>query len=223
MIEINFHINPKKILLCSVFFEIILAGLYLIDSFLLPNITLEIFDLDGEANIPAWFSSVQLLLIGAVFFIKHLQTGKRDYSNPIFFLIICLGFVFLSVDEMASIHEKINSFLKGFEFLPRFKGNHGIWIICYLIIAIILFVSTYSSIIEMWRLHKFETTMLITGMGLLQFGAVFLEIIHYEFLVRDLTSTSHLLEVTFEEFFEMLGGSIMLFGALNLIKTKATL
>jgi hypothetical protein len=222
MIEINFHFNPKKILLCLIFFEIILAGLYLIDSFLLPNITLEIFDLDGEANIPAWFSSVQLLLIGVVFFIKHLQTGKGDYSNPIFFLIICLGFIFLSVDEMASIHEKINNFLKGFEFLPRFKGNHGIWIICYLIIGIFLFISTYSSIKEMWRRHRYETTILATGMGLLIFGAVFLEIIHYQFLNRDSLFKSHLLEVTIEEFFEMLGASTMLFGALHLIKTKAT-
>ncbi len=88
-----------------------------------------LFDLDGEANIPTWFSSIQLLGVGLVFLLVSRLRNFTIFADKIFFKISGLAFIYFSMDEVVTIHEKITSSLSKFDFIPQFKGNHGIWIL----------------------------------------------------------------------------------------------
>ena len=59
---------------------------------------------DGEANIPAWFSS-SLLLVAALL-LGIIAAAERDMrSRAIHWLVLGLIFLFLSLDETAQLHE----------------------------------------------------------------------------------------------------------------------
>lgn len=94
-------------LLIKLFFAIeILLGLAYIVIHVFPVYpTLFLFlDLDGEVNIPTWFSSAQLLMVGVlmmVFVIGKYQQNERAYTM----LLGSLGFTFLSLDEFVQLHE----------------------------------------------------------------------------------------------------------------------
>ncbi|GJD97925.1 hypothetical protein OCOJLMKI_5164 [Methylobacterium iners] len=70
-----------------------------------------LFDLDGEGNIPAWFSSVMLLMCSILFFIAYLVSNRTDGAQRTW-LGAAAAFLLLSLDEAASLHEKsIQSFV----------------------------------------------------------------------------------------------------------------
>jgi hypothetical protein len=64
-------------------------------------------NLDGENNIPSWYASSALLLCsGVLAFIGSLQ---RRHSQPDagYWVILAAIFLYLSIDEAASIHETV--------------------------------------------------------------------------------------------------------------------
>jgi len=65
------------------------------------------FDLGAEGTVPAWFSSGQFLLVGlALLAAAALRRGVSP-SEMRLLLVAGLGFIFLSADEAAMIHERI--------------------------------------------------------------------------------------------------------------------
>ena len=69
------------------------------------------FDLNGETNLPSWYSATQLALIGAlliVFATAQLRRGARAAWS---IMLGGVGFLFLSLDETTSIHENFGYWL----------------------------------------------------------------------------------------------------------------
>jgi hypothetical protein len=64
-----------------------------------------LLDLDGENNLPSWYSSVALLLSSANLAIigLHHRSAKKPYAWH--WLALALIFLGLSLDEAASLHE----------------------------------------------------------------------------------------------------------------------
>jgi hypothetical protein len=59
---------------------------------------------DGEANIPAWFSSTLLLLCSAL--LAVIGSAQRHRPGRVFpWLFLAVVFAFLSLDEVAQLHE----------------------------------------------------------------------------------------------------------------------
>lgn len=61
------------------------------------------FNLDGEGTVPAWFSSIALMLCAQVLFVVSMldrRSGELRYWQG-----LSLIFIFLSMDEVASFHE----------------------------------------------------------------------------------------------------------------------
>jgi len=54
----------------------------------------QLFDLDGESSIPAWFSSVQFFLIGLVLLLKSRQPDPDHPPSAIFLRLVNAGFIF---------------------------------------------------------------------------------------------------------------------------------
>ena len=67
-----------------------------------------LFQLDGEANIPAWFSSSLLLQISLLLAI--IAYAKKKIKAPYYYhwALLSLIFLLLSIDEASEIHERLN-------------------------------------------------------------------------------------------------------------------
>lgn len=210
--------DVNKLIAGLIVFELCLVLIFAADTLLDSPIGIihRLFDLDAEGNIPAWFSSIQLFLIGLIFLIKGYRPDPDRAPSPLFFLMVGAGFVFLSADEAASIHEKITYVLKNFEWVPRFRGNHGIWIFFYPLIGLILLCATFREIVALCNRYRRATFIIATGIGIFLLGAVGLEIVRYQHIDQSATPLLYKVEVACEEFLEMFGASVMLYGAMLL-------
>ncbi|MBV1876156.1 MAG: hypothetical protein KUG79_00810 [Pseudomonadales bacterium] len=72
----------------------------------IPWLVQQLFDLDEENNIPTWFSSF-LLLNNACLLMVIGQSTRQAYKHH--WRLLAAGFVLLSLDEVAGIHESINT------------------------------------------------------------------------------------------------------------------
>lgn len=67
-----------------------------------------LFNMDGEGTLPAWFESTLMLAASALLAI--IATGKQRSGDRFRsgWWILAAGFLYLSADESASIHELLN-------------------------------------------------------------------------------------------------------------------
>ncbi len=209
----------RRFLVVVIAFEMFLVAVFLADGILgEPSLTFhKLFDLDDEKNIPALFSSAQLFLVGIVFLSMAYQPRQLHFSSPRFLAVLGMAFIFLSFDEAISIHEQITKSLVHIEWIPRFRGNHGIWVAPYLFVGLVFFLLTYKELLTMWRNSRREITIMVLGFAIFLLGVVVMEVISFQFLREEGTSPYlYQLEVAIEEFLEMMGISIVLYGAVLL-------
>lgn len=76
-----------------------------------------------------------------------------------------LLFVFLSADEAATIHERVQAIAKNLElnWLMMFQGALGAWIPIYAVAAIALLFVTGRYMRVMWRLFRGESLIALWG------------------------------------------------------------
>lgn len=217
-ISLSFSPNQARLLFQTlVIFEIFLVALYAMDQiFLMFGKTHHIIDLDGEANFPSWFSSVQLFFIGFLLFIQLFKTPQLKHISISFISLIALSFIFLSLDETIQFHEKFPFWLIPIEWLPRFKDNYGAWIPIYVTMTFTFLIVFRKIIINLWQFYRKELIIFSIGMFFFLLGGVVLEIISIEHLFVNRLSKAYLLEVAMEEGLEMIGASFMLYASLLL-------
>jgi hypothetical protein len=122
---------------------------------------------------------------------------------------------------MASIHEKLSVLFKHVEWIPRFKGDHGLWVFIYAIIGLILLLANLRAFVAMWNRYRHATSIMAIGMGFFLLGGVGLEAIGYQFLRSGSTPLLYSAEVALEEFLEMSGASITLYGTILMLLHKS--
>lgn len=227
----NLMINVDKVILYKLFIGLVVIELLMVTGYglgvAIPNNKLHtILNLDGESTIPSWFSSIQLFLIGLIFWIKSLQSNKITLISTFFFKTAGTGFIYLSADETSQFHEKIGNILRGIDHgtnvIPHFQGGngHGFWILPYFLMCIIFILAFHKDIVALFKQYKSSTIIMIGGLSISVLGAVGFEIVGYGY--RDANEfLPYIFEVAAEEFFEMLGFSFVLYGAsLMLIDEK---
>lgn len=72
-----------------------------------------LLDLNGEANLPAWYGSFLWLIAAyhareAALATKQLERVQQESA---YWIALCVGCCLLSLDEVASIHENIGAFI----------------------------------------------------------------------------------------------------------------
>lgn len=205
------------LLLCELGFGLVYcAGAY-IGS---PKVD-HLYDLDQEANIPAWFSSMQLFAVAALLSIFGPRRLPAIGVPVIVPLIAALAFLFLSMDEIAGIHERLGRELRG-SAAPQVRGGRGAWVAVYVAAAVPFLLLGLRYLTRLWRAYPRLVGYGIAGCAVFVAGAVGVELFADQYL-RGLPELRHLYlaSVLTEEMLEMLGGTLILAGTAQLALPRA--
>ena len=189
-------------------------------------------DLNGENNIPAWYSSSALLLCAVLLAVIGLakKRGKDLYSGQ--WLAMAAIFLYLSMDEAASIHETIGSlimpalkasgYLGGYLHYPKSRGSLVMiaWVI-FGTIAVLIFLLAYLRFLAHLP-TKTRNLFLIAG-TLYVGGALGVELLaaRYYDLYGYQTLTYAMLVIC-EESFEMLGVVVFIYTLFSYLGSSVT-
>lgn len=173
-----------------------------------------LFDVNAEANFPTWWSSFQLALAGVAVSLVFL--ANRDLPRMGGLALLAAVLVLMSLDETSSLHERV-----GFQ-IDKIAGDRretmfsytGLW---FLVVGIPFAIWAVVTLFRMsFFLSRVPSVLLLFGAGFasLVFGAVGLEGMS-NFGAED--SLAFWSATWAEEFFEMVGGSLLLAGAAILL------
>lgn len=161
---------------------------------------LEVFNLNEEHNIPAWYASVILLICSLIIYCIYLfkQSCRDKYRQH--WLWLGIVFTYLSLDEAISIHEN-------FKLRFLFAKDHILYDDSWVVVASILvaiFVFSYRRFLQHLP-DKFRQLFLLSGFIYI-LGSGGMEIVGsftQEFYGK--ASIVHALAIVVEEFLEMVG------------------
>ncbi|WP_457667335.1 hypothetical protein [Thiolapillus sp.] len=174
-----------------------------------------LFNLDMESNIPTLFSSVQLLLSGLLlFFISRLLKRKGEKSFA--WLFLSLIFLFLAVDETASLHESLIDPVRN--TIHASGVFYYAWVIPYGLLLLI-FVASYIKFLL--RLPRDIMLLFITSGMLYVTGALGFELLGGWYAERyGEVSVVYATLYTFEETLEMTAISLFIYSLLRYMADK---
>jgi len=202
------------LLLALIFLEISLVIIYLAGVVLIGRAFVP-FDMDGKMTIPSILQAVQLFLIGWIslyFFL--VRSHPSQPPSPIFSLTVALLSFFAATDELFKIHLQLK------ELLP-IMSNHD-WKPIYISIGLTTPLVFHRELIALWRFQTKAIIFIAIGVVIFMLGGFGLEIIKDELLQPLLYPLFdqddfiaffiEKLRVAVEEFSEMLGESLILYG-----------
>jgi hypothetical protein len=206
------RINARRMLLVFLAIDVAFVLLYVVSQM---TQKLEVpLNLDGEANVPAWYAGVQLLLIAFPATIRGLQMRQENPASYWkIYILAAIAFVFLSADEIGTIHESLRPILT--ERLGRVQYGDGksaaglVVAAIYGVIAVVLALMFHK---QAWQflLERAGRLPIIVGVALFGIGAVAID----EFMPYN----QPVLEHAAEELFELCGTSLVLYGFLLKLK-----
>ena len=167
------------------------------------------FNLSAEANLPTWFSSIQLFSIGiitvALYFLETLLMKKKliNFKRSWLWLFVAFVFFYLSADETAQIHETLGELFQ--PYLTRIFGM-GPWLLLYM--PFIVFIPLLFLYFFLSRFKECKPALICALIGLAFWSiAIFGEtIIRVESFPRNL----EWVEKIIEEGSEMIGSTLFL-------------
>ncbi len=206
--------SPKTIALALLFIVgcLTLASLAgQVSKFVLGHDTLlgfvDLFHLDREMNVPAWYSSSTLLLCSILLGLIANHKMREGDCYSLHWVGLALIFVFLSLDEAISVHERLIAPMhlllgggSGFFYFP--------WVIPYMIVVALFLLVYWKFIIDLTP--TIRKLFLMAG-AIYVGGALGMEMIdgfYADVYGRDLT---YELLATLEEVGEMLGIVIFIY------------
>lgn len=172
------------------------------------------FDVNRENNIPTYFSSFLLLLSAGLLAIVFMSK-RRDRARYVgHWFILMLIFIFLSIDETASLHELLISPLK------HALNLSGVWFHAWVIAGfafVVIFVISYFRFFL--SLPSRTKTYLVMAALFLVGGAVGVEFVGGAYLdVHGEWTLTYGIMTIIEETFEMIGVLFFIVAILDFIK-----
>lgn len=162
--------------------------------------------LDAENTLPVWYSSTQLIACAVVLFLQALQARAERSKQQAGWLLLAFGFVYLSMDETASIHEILIGKLK-LVFHTGGVFTFG-WVLVAIpaVLVVLLMLSRF-----ILRLPRGTRTLFLLSGAIYVFGAVGLEMVGAPvFEAKGVDAPDYVALVVTEETLEILGISLFL-------------
>ncbi len=73
---------------------------------------MQLFDVNEEHNLPTWFSGFNLLIATLILGIIVKEKRRLEDDMTFRWTVLFVGFCFLSIDEVAVLHETVNSVIE---------------------------------------------------------------------------------------------------------------
>jgi hypothetical protein len=203
--------------------DVLLGALYVMSRVgsrlqLLSEPVISYVDLDRELNLPSWYAAAQLFLIGlllAVFAGAQFVRRQRDAWAV---ALAGLAFLFLSIDEATLLHENFSKWLDA-RFGARRSGPFhltGYWmLICaplFLGIIALLGFAARRLFAGRWKILR----LYVAAVAVFVFAAAGIESVSN--FIPPYTHLSRL-AVMLEEVGEMIGGTMILWATLELLRS----
>ena len=174
-----------------------------------------LLNLNYENNIPTWYSSSALLLSAMLLAVIALVNKREGKPYTLQWFVLAAIFLYLSLDEAASLHESMGSSLE--PMLETIGYFHGFlyfsWVIfgaIFVLFIALAFVRFLVSLAVQTRsLFLIAGTMYVGG----ALGIELLESRHY--YIYGHKDFSYMMLVTVEEGLEMLGVVVFLYALLS--------
>ncbi len=231
--EITLHINPRKVALILVIIVGILVSLswsIFLFEFMAQDqdftLNARIFHFDHEQNFPTFATTIYLIFtVGLISVIIHTHsTHSKKYKKH--WIILALGFAYISLDEFVGLHEKLiiplqNLFQDKSLNLPAYF--HFAWVIIGIPIVFVFAISYFRFY---WNLPSkvkpaFALAFIIYISGALVFE-MFGSYLHVKHHISGYISRPPLtiLTTTIEEVLELIGLIILIYGLLEYIQKQ---
>lgn len=180
-----------------------------------------LLDLEGEGNLPTWFSSMQLFLVAGTTALFAAGVSERARRSTWLAWALPAAFLALSLDEVAEIHEYLgyrsDALLPGRDRANTVFSYTGIW----MFVIALPFLAIMAALLWRLRRHFRAAGVLrkyLAGLALLVVGAAGGDLVANFVTVG---SWAHVIEVFFEELGEMLGATIMVWAGLEQLRAGA--
>ncbi len=220
MLEKQIEINSKKIGVILLGLDVLICCLstalwYFPRKYQIPVANLdELFYLDNEQNVPTFYSVLLILLAtGLTIFVAKLKKNTGDPFYP-HWTGLSIGMFLLASDEFIMLHEKLKRLT--FRLFPQDSFLYSSsWVTIGAIIVIILGL---FFIRFMYRLPK-RTKIIFVISGIIYItGALILERIGFSILDIYGRKREFILITMLEEFMEMGGITLYIYGLLEYLK-----
>jgi hypothetical protein len=174
------------------------------------------FNLDAELNVPTWFSSAQLMLISVIAFAVAGKTHAGPLRRAL--VLAVFGFLFLSLDETASIHEGTTQIFKSLGVDSSRHYVPGVWTIIYPVLGLAA-LGVFRREAMAFLADPPGREAFLWGATILVTGGLLLEIAAY-FIVPETGADSiyAFIQICLEEGCEMIGASLMVYAMLLKLK-----
>ena len=158
------------------------------------------FDLEGEANAPAWFSSALLLACAALLAVLA-AAGRRRRGDGLAWTGLALGFAAMSLDEAAMVHEQL------IEPLRNAFGFGGLlWHAWVPVGAAVALAAGIAYARFLWRLPRRTALRFAVAGAVFLSGALALEMVGGAFIEAEgRRNLAYAAVMTLEEVAEMAG------------------
>jgi hypothetical protein len=208
---------------CLLVIDLLMGVLYVVSRRLRNEIgkpLLHFFDLNGETNLPSWYSAAQLALIGGMLVAFATAQLRRGVRAAWALMLGGVAFLFLSLDETTSLHENFGYWLdrlrhrRGSVF-----GETGFWM---LICAPAFLVAVALLGFGARRYLRGRTSVVVkfaVGVAIYIAAAAGVEALS-NFVTPQGTGSRVL--VLLEETGEMLGATTMLWAVYELMRSHGT-
>lgn len=177
------------------------------------------FNLNEENNIPTYFSSLLLLTSSALLAI--IARWKADIGDEFqrHWTALAIIFLYLSIDEMATLHERLGGLLTEFNLLDLGGFFYYAWVILGIIFVIIFVLSYFRFFLHLQK--PFQLFFLAAGLVFVA-GALGVEMIgaRIEGNGIDASDATWVLLITAEETLEMLGITLFIYSLLRYMEQQ---
>jgi hypothetical protein len=177
----------------------------------------QFLDLNGECNLPTWYSSVQWFAVAALLGLFAQRNASRASLRSWLLFALPLIFLAFSLDEVAQIHEAVGKRSDAFVIGDRAQSmfvRTGIWMFVVGVPFAAFFVALILLTRDFFRHAGAALVIVLVGVGILIVGAAGIE------LLRNWVapgSAYDILQAFFEELCEMSGSTVVLWGSYELL------
>lgn len=211
--ELHYELSIRRLMRLLWTCVAVLVGVHTVLTILhyevveIPWYVRQIFDVDEEDSFPTWYSASALLLTAVILWVQTQRVRRLAHPLRWHWLGLSAGFVFLSVDEIAGMHESLNSV------------TEISWAVPGVVVAAVVGGAYLMFLLQIERRTAIQ---FVIGGAIFLGGAVGVELYTEPYLENDqLNTLAYNLWTAVEEGMEMAGVLIFLQALLRYMKRDA--